>query len=250
MLRIHFTPLDLQNIRIARHPDPLWELVCAVCRMATQQGPLEFGAWRGGVHERVGQDPEAHRALLMLSTLVPPAGYIPDFLTPSVSQGGLSAALDEVGTTPRGRMRHELGRLAAARGLPSWATALVRPGGRSMPALVSALEVSSRALLEPHWAHIRRAVDDEVGLPSGVLLDGGVRALLESLRPLARWKPPVLEVDFPVDQVLRLEGRGLRLIPSSAGAGPPSSPIPPWTRSWSTRSPHAPWTRPRCEATG
>ncbi|MBK3574344.1 hypothetical protein JHN63_11055 [Streptomyces sp. MBT65] len=44
MLHIHFTPLDLQSIRVARRPDPLWELVCATCRLGTNQGPLEFGA--------------------------------------------------------------------------------------------------------------------------------------------------------------------------------------------------------------
>jgi DNA-binding transcriptional ArsR family regulator len=214
MLRIHFTPIDLQNIRIARRPDPLWELVCAACRLVTRQGPLEFGAWRRSVREGVAQDPQAHRALHMLRTLVPPVGYIPDFLTPPVSEGGLPAALEEVRATPRRRLQHELGTLAGARSLPPWTTALGRPGSRGMGSLVKALEVSSRALLEPRWAHVRRSVVDEVELRSRILLDGGVRALLESLRPFAEWKPPVLEVDYPFARDLRLEGRGLLLVPS------------------------------------
>ncbi|WP_405856755.1 hypothetical protein OG407_09160 [Streptomyces sp. NBC_01515] len=52
--------MPLVPIRLARRPDPLWELVCAACR---------------------------------LGTLVPAVGYIPDFLTPSVPEEGLPAAL-------------------------------------------------------------------------------------------------------------------------------------------------------------
>ncbi len=39
-------------------------------------------------------------------------------------------------------------------------------------------------------------------------------ALLEGLRPFAHWNPPYLDVDYPVDRELRLEGRGLMLVPS------------------------------------
>lgn len=215
MLRIHFTAHDLQNIRLARRPDPLWELVCAACRLVTRQGPLEFGAWRRSVREQVITDPHAGHALLKLQTLVPPVGYIPDFLTPSVREGGLPAALEEMEATPPTRLKRELGRLAGARPLPAWTTGLGGPGGgRSMRSLVKALDVSARTLLAPRWTHIRKAIDDEVGLRSRALLDGGVLALLNSLRPLARWRAPVLEVDYPTDRDLRLEGRGLLLIPS------------------------------------
>ncbi|MEU1269454.1 winged helix-turn-helix domain-containing protein [Streptomyces sp. NPDC005799] len=214
MLRIHFTSLDLQSIRVARRPDPLWELVCAACRLVTRQGPLEFGAWRRGVLQRTARDLEARRALHLLGTLVPPVGYIPDFLTPSVSDEGLPAALEQVRATPRARLQQELAILGGSRPLPAWTTTLGRPGDRSMGSLVRALEVSSKTLLEPRWGLVRRAVHAEVDLRARTLLDGGVRALLESLRPFARWNPPVLEVDYPADRDLHLDGRGLLLLPS------------------------------------
>ncbi|MFI8230975.1 ArsR/SmtB family transcription factor [Streptomyces sp. NPDC085900] len=214
MLRIHFTPEDLQNIRISRRPDPLWELVCAACRFATHQGPLEFGAWRSTVRQRLAGDPAAGRALHTLQTLVPPAGYIPDFLTPSVPEGGLPAALEEIQATPPGRLREELGRLATARPLPPWTTTLGRPGDRGMRSLANSLNISARTLLQPRWAHARRAVRDDVDGRTRALLDGGVLALLHSLRPLARWNAPVLEVDYPTHRDLYLDGRGLRLVPS------------------------------------
>ncbi|WP_405856753.1 ArsR family transcriptional regulator [Streptomyces sp. NBC_01515] len=66
-----------------------------------------------------------------------------------------------------------------------------------MGSLVRALEVASKALLEPRWGQVRRAVQDEVDLRARTLLDGGVRALLESL-PLARWHPPCWRWTTPV----------------------------------------------------
>ncbi|MFD9403813.1 transcriptional regulator, partial [Streptomyces sp. NPDC060011] len=56
MLRIHFTSQDLQNVRVARQPDPLWELVCSVCRLETREGPLDFGHWRRAARDRLATD--------------------------------------------------------------------------------------------------------------------------------------------------------------------------------------------------
>jgi len=47
-----------------------------------------------------------------------------------------------------------------------------------------------------------------------VLADHGAEDMLAGLDRM-RWRPPVLEVDYPVDQVLRLNGRGLTLVPSA-----------------------------------
>ncbi|MFF1646658.1 hypothetical protein [Streptomyces sp. NPDC058240] len=38
--------------------------------------------------------------------------------------------------------------------------------------------------------------------------------MLKTFGPLMRWRPPVLEADYPVDQEVHLRGRGLLLIPS------------------------------------
>jgi DNA-binding transcriptional ArsR family regulator len=47
------------------------------------------------------------------------------------------------------------------------------------------------------------------------LLDGGVDALLSSLRPAIRWDGEVLEVpNYPADREIHLAGRGLVLVPS------------------------------------
>jgi DNA-binding transcriptional ArsR family regulator len=61
---------------------------------------------------------------------------------------------------------------------------------------------------------MRALVDADRAVRARALLDGGVEALLETLRPAVRWRRPVLETDYPVDQELRLDGRGLLLVPS------------------------------------
>ncbi|MFJ9246581.1 helix-turn-helix domain-containing protein [Streptomyces sp. NPDC101776] len=214
MLRIHFTSRDLQHIWVARRPHVLWELVCGVCRLDARQGALEFGHWRRSVREGLAEDPRARRALSPLQTLIPSVGYIPDFLTPSVPDGGLAAGLDEVRATSRTRLTRELSRLAESQPLPPWVSTLDRPGSKGLVAFTRALEVSAETLLEPYWPRIRTAVGDDVELRSRALLDGGTSALLNTLRPHARWQAPVLEVDYPVDRELHLEGRGLLLVPS------------------------------------
>lgn len=141
-------------------------------------------------------------------------GYIPDFLTPSVTGGGLAGGLDQVRSTSRTRLTRELSRLSESRPLPSWVSTLNRPGAKALGTLTRALELSCKTLLEPYWPRIQTAVGNDVELRSRALLDGGTSALLNALRPHARWHAPVLEVDYPVDRELHLDGRGLLLIPS------------------------------------
>ena len=213
MLRIHFTSHDLQNIRIASQPDPLWELVCSVCRLQTGQGRLDFGDWRGSAHHRLRSDPVVHRSLQLLRTLIPAAGYIPDFLTPPNTGAELAEGLEQVRGTPRGQLNDEMMRLAESRPIPNWTRS---PGlGRvGLNSLTGALATYHGALLRPYWPTIRTAVGNDVSQRAHALLEGGTQTLLEGLHPLARWNSPVLEVDYPVDRDLHLQGRGLLLVPS------------------------------------
>ncbi|MFD9002379.1 ArsR/SmtB family transcription factor [Streptomyces sp. NPDC059582] len=214
MLRVHFTPHDLLNVRIAQRPDPLWELICSVCRLQTGIGPLEFGSWRKAARQRIQRDADLDRAVRPLTTLIPPTGYIPDFLTPSVTAPELAAGLDAVRATERPRVVTELSRLADSRRLPAWTTTLGRPGCAGLAEVTRALAVYFRALVEPHWPVVRALVAGDVGQRTQALLDGGTQALLDGLSPWARWNAPVLEVDYPVDRDLHLDGRGLLLVPS------------------------------------
>ncbi|MFD7758737.1 ArsR/SmtB family transcription factor [Streptomyces microflavus] len=241
MLRIHFTARDLEYVRIAPGPDPLWEIVCSVCRLQTDEGRIAFGPWRravtpllrggaggGGGGEGAGG---ADRAVaLALRSLMPCGPYIPDFLTPAVDGGNadLRQGVDRVLSTPRSRLRREFTLLAESeartlplrgpgpetRVRPFAAEQLARGDAAALRALGGLLTAYDAAFVAPYRPWIDAAVASDVAWRSRELAAGGVRALLETFRPMARWSPPVLEVTYPVERDLHLAGRGLLLVPS------------------------------------
>ncbi|ARF73059.1 transcriptional regulator [Kitasatospora albolonga] len=241
MLRIHFTAQDLAYVRLARSPDPLWEIVCSLCRLQTDEGPLAFGPWRRAVAARLrgpggagggGGGGGTDRAVaLALRSLVPCGPYIPDFLTPAVDGGtvDLRQGVDRVLSTPRSRLRRELTLLTesvrtgvrgpgatvpGARVRPFAGEPLARGDAGALRALGGLLTAYDAGFVAPYRPWIDAAVASDVAWRSRELAVGGVRALLETFRPMARWSPPVLEVTYPVERDLHLAGRGLLLVPS------------------------------------
>ncbi|MFJ8753500.1 hypothetical protein ACIREO_29845 [Streptomyces sp. NPDC102441] len=75
MLRIHFTAGDLEYVRIARRPDPLWEIVCSVCRLQNKEGFVAFGPWRPSIAGRLRAEGPARRTARFLCGLVPYGPY-------------------------------------------------------------------------------------------------------------------------------------------------------------------------------
>jgi DNA-binding transcriptional ArsR family regulator len=83
-----------------------------------------------------------------------------------------------------------------------------------LTALGGNLRTYHRAFIAPLWNRVRAATAADLALRTRRLMDGGTRTLLDSLRPMAVWEPPVLTVDYPVERDLHLQGRGLLLVPS------------------------------------
>ncbi|QDD60482.1 helix-turn-helix transcriptional regulator [Streptomyces albidoflavus] len=209
MLRIHFTPEDLTRVRVAPGPDLLWEISNSVQTLQRRDGERVFGAWRRWARPRLPESRE------LLSPLLPPYGYSPDFLTPSAGERPTFRAAVEalLGTEPA-RLRAELARLARSARLPVWAASLARGDTETLTRLGDALHAYQARALVPHWRQIRADVEADRARRLRDLMDGGTEALLSGLGPDARWRPPVLEVTYPVEHCLRLEGRGLVLQPS------------------------------------
>ncbi|MGV2916352.1 DUF5937 family protein [Streptomyces alfalfae] len=216
MLRIHFTSGDLENVCLARRPDPLWEIVCSLCRLQTREGAIAFDPWRRSVGGLVRQGGVARGAASELRSLVPCAAYFPDFLTPPIEDGpdDLQSGIDRVLATPRRCLRHELALLSASGGRP-WAGAeLARGDVTALNALGRNLRTYHQEFIAPLWNRIGAAVAADACLRTRAMVDGGTRELLNSLRPMAVWEAPVLTVDYPVERDLHLHGRGLLLVPS------------------------------------
>ncbi|MEU8705969.1 metalloregulator ArsR/SmtB family transcription factor [Streptomyces sp. NPDC048565] len=216
MLRIHFTAQDLEYLRIARRPDPLWEIVCSLCRLQNKEGAVAFGPWRRSVAGRLTAEGPGRHAARFLCGLVPYGPYFPDFLTPAVDCGDtdLRHGIDRVLTTPRTRLRTELGLLAGVGGRPLAGAELARGDTSALRSLGGALSTYDRLFVAPFRETVDAAVSSDVAWRSRELSAGGTRALLETFRPIIRWSPPVLEMAYPVERDMHLNGRGLLLVPS------------------------------------
>ncbi|MFF4606257.1 ArsR/SmtB family transcription factor [Streptomyces sp. NPDC001339] len=151
----------------------------------------------------------------LLAPLVPTRGYFPDFLTPAEGLLGMADALGALRETPAVRLHEELSRLsAAARPLPSWIRAMADGDTRSLGRLAGVLQRYYEVAVAPYWSRVQGRIEADRAARGRALLDGGADRLLASLPPMMRWRPPVLEADYPVDRDLHLGGRGLLLLPS------------------------------------
>ncbi|GHC45899.1 ArsR/SmtB family transcription factor [Streptomyces cinnamoneus] len=223
MLQIHFTPEDLARTRFAPGPDPMWELVISLHRIQRRDSSVLFGPWRRQVMPRIPV------ATGMISALSPPVGYGFDFLTPQTG-GSLSAQAEALRATPQWRLRNDFaahGMLNPRRRLPSWSKDLFDGRSSILTTIADAALAYFAACLEPYWRHICNEVRHDTARRARAMVSGGWSEVFSKLHPSMRWDYPVLSVGYPVDKVMRLEGRGLVLQPSFFCRYGPTSLVDP-----------------------
>ncbi|MCE7011090.1 helix-turn-helix domain-containing protein [Kibdelosporangium philippinense] len=212
MLRIVFTDRDLARVRVASVPDPLWEITNSLDRLQTTDGRHEFGQWHGNTVRTLAKADFRRTVARFLIPLLPRAAYFPDFLTPAEGRESFEAGLDSILRAPHDRVTFEIETLDRLHGAPSWARSVASNDMRKE--LVLALRKYHDLVIAPHESLIQPAVGRDRVARGRAMLDGGVDALLNSFGPLMRWRPPVLELDYPVTREIHLGGRGLTLVPS------------------------------------
>jgi DNA-binding transcriptional ArsR family regulator len=214
-VRIHFTSADLARTQLANGPDIMWEIVSSLQALQAGYGKRTLREWRGSAAHALGRTGLAGQVRDRLFTVAPHATYFPDLLTPIEGVLGLEEALDAILSTPKARLRAELAPLKGSPRAGSWLDDLSAGRPRTLTELGETLTAYYRGSVEPHWEKVRASVDcDLIGRRQSHTL-GGVHALLDSLRPMASWDFPVLELTgHPSSRDVHLEGRGLLLIPS------------------------------------
>ncbi|WP_326766809.1 winged helix-turn-helix domain-containing protein [Streptomyces sp. NBC_01591] len=208
MLRIHFTAGDLVRTRVADNPDPLWESVLSLHQLQERQSDPVMVRWQRHVISN-GRAP-----LRLLLPLVPARGYFPDFLTPAESAEGFEAGLDALLSTPRTQLCGQVAQLAQDKPLDAWARSVAEGRSPVLHRLGDALRAYRHHALGGIWQRIRARIEADRAWRSRTQCFGGTDAMLRTFGPGLRWRPPVLEADYPVETDMRLEGRGLLLIPS------------------------------------
>ncbi len=174
--RIHCTLDDLLRLRVSTTVAPHVETYFAL-RTLESPGSPELAQWRLKIYPKLG----GNLVLLKkLSQLFPSPGLL---------------------------LRLLQGRAQESR------IALVRIG-ETAERLAGAVHDFWRIAVAPYWSRIRAHVQAEQAALERMLAIGGVEHLLSHLGGGGHWSTPVLELPHEQDGDIRLDGRGLLLVPS------------------------------------
>jgi DNA-binding transcriptional ArsR family regulator len=219
VLRIHFTEVDLARVRVAAEPDPMWEVLSTLHRLQSRGGRWQFAAWHRTVRADLAAAGLAQPVRKVLFPLYALGPYLPDFLTPPESEGGITAALDGLRRMPRRDVTAELWLLNRVSPVPSWALRLDQ--GSERREFTELIRRYHEVAVAPFTERATSAIVAHRTLLARALLTRGVEGLLSSLGPRFRWHPPVLQVDYRTDRDLHLRGRGIRIVPTYFSWGTP-----------------------------
>lgn len=214
MLRFHFTAEDLARVKVSVL-GPLAETELSLWNLQRRDGEALFGGWRARTGPLVtGDGPDTARFLSR------PTGGLVDLFTLVGAAAGMDEGVERLSGAPARRLRAEFSVLSCAdRRRAPWLTAAMGADPRAVRRLAAALRDCHRVAVAPYWGRIHQYLDGEVARRGRLMVQGGVGALLDNLRPMAVWQPPVLE--FPGYRPLvhsgtdlHLAGRSLVLAPS------------------------------------
>lgn len=212
MLRIQFTPDDMMRVRVTDVMDPMWEVVGSVQMLQLDQGrrPPIFEPWIRRSRSRL-RHRATRSATEVLATVAPLNDYFPDFLTPDQPSTGLDRDLETVLSTPKHRLREELGQLTTS---APWVKQLAAGHPASLHRFGDVVRRYFQTMIEPDRAAIEGVLAANRTNVLRRMMVGGTEAVLDDLGPSMRWRSPYLECRYPIDRTVRLGGRGLLLVPS------------------------------------
>ena len=204
-------PDDLGGVRFAISPGH--ELIRAV-RVLHQpnQHPLQWGWLRAASGRVPGQ------AFEVLSTVLRPRGYMPDFFTAVLgADTSPEQDLEHLRRTPVDEVRLQLGSVRSEQGRstdPELDAMLARPA-EAIDRIADAAQEFWAAVLAPHWAGLRRLLIADIARRSRILAAAGLGAMLDGLHERVGWDGVEVRVRTRErHQVVECTGAGLTLVPS------------------------------------
>ncbi|TDD33849.1 ArsR family transcriptional regulator [Nonomuraea terrae] len=201
-------PEDVARIRFAF--SPMWELVASLRTLQQPARQSMHLPWLKAVRPRL-----AGLDLSELFGLVPPSGYLADFLTPPPDTPipDFATELDRVRSTDPQLARVEAAivrgtdRAVIERFLADPATGVAR--------VADALEEYWETCFAEFWPRVYALLERDVLRRSRELAQGGARQLFAGLDPAVTWTGERLVVDRPWCLMGGLHGDGLVLVPSA-----------------------------------
>ncbi len=221
MIHLHFTAVDVSRVRFAI--SPLLETVSSLRTLASarRRGHLH-GGWLDRMPGRLADVRE--RDLELLTALVRPTGYIPDFLVPPPRRRAATfgEALAQVAAADPETVARELAHLATHRVAqqgPGRARrrdllqALVERPDAGLGPVTEALEAYYKVAIAPEWQRIQALLRDDIAYRLQALADGGLDQMMRDLHPSVALVGGTLQVVKYYEGHADLGGRGLLLVP-------------------------------------
>ena len=223
MVVFEFTVADLARMRFAI--SPAWELVTSL-RVLRNRAPAEPPP--AGVREALPV--AAGLDLALAFALLPPEGYIPDFVSPPPRKPVpvLADELREVEATPADAVRADVTTLLRGRKVPPALAPLIADPPRVLPELTARMREYWDKTLARYWPRIRALLDADLTHRAGRLTDGGPSRLFADLGEGVEFRDGRLSVPTMYDETLPLRGQGLLLVPSAFVWRPFAVTTPPW----------------------
>ena len=217
MIDLHFGAEDLSQIRFAF--SPVWETVTSLRILSAASPNGVHGRWLERVRPSLGGVD-----LELLTAVVRPAGYLPDFLHPFPPRRAPSfeSGLAEVAAADPRLVAAELAHLVqhpisqegpGRRRRIEVLRKLVGEPSAGLVRIVTALEGYWRVAIAPDWPRIRALLEADLAYRLDELASGGVRQLFRTLHPSVSLERDTLRIVKYFDGRVDLRGRGLVLVP-------------------------------------
>ncbi|GAA2279129.1 DUF5937 family protein [Nonomuraea roseoviolacea subsp. roseoviolacea] len=202
-------PEDVARIRFAF--SPLWELVASLRTLRDPARQSVHLPWIKCVRPRLaGLDMEE------LFALVPPDGYLVDFITPppDTPLPDFASEIEVVRRTPPERAAIEAGWVVGSD--PAMIERFRADPAAGVARVADALEAYWEACLAEFWPRVYALLERDVLRRSRLLTTGGARELFAGLDPAVSWTGERLVVDRPCHRATEsIHGDGLLLVPSA-----------------------------------
>lgn len=217
MIELEFTPEDYRRIRFAF--SPVAETVASLRTLSLAQRNGLHGPWLATVWQKLdGVDIE------LLTALVRPTGYMPDFLipTPPGRTASMESSLTQVAHTSLdvvvGELEHLAQHRVAQQGQGRARRAelmreLLADPEQAVTRIVTELDRYWRAAVEPHWPRVHALLQADLAHRLEELATGGVAQLFRTLHPSVAMRGDLLTIVKYYEGRAQLRRRGLLLVP-------------------------------------
>jgi DNA-binding transcriptional ArsR family regulator len=217
MIELQFSTEDFTRIRFAFCP--VRETVLSVRALSTASPNGLHGPWLQQVRPQL-----ADLDMRLLTALVRPTGYLPDFLFPAPArrQSTFESGLDRVAATAApavaGQLSHLVEHRVAQRGPGKQGRVdllheLIDAPQAGLARIVIELKRYWHVAVAPYWPRVRALLEADLAHRLEELASGGVRQLFQTLHPLVSFHRDTLRVTKYYAGRAHLRQRGLLLIP-------------------------------------